>query len=188
MIDLYMRWKNNITFGASALCLIALLMSGWYLLLPAVVIGWYTYFIVWQVKRTGISTSDRNYWYPPADIIREVTPKVYELLKAWGYGEQDYSRLINDCIPMERAGRVAMHMHLREKADELGIQKDIPIFPFSFRRVNGKRHRLFFVIDNRGKRHHVDSYPIFDKYHTEDGMFRILTKEEEANGFIVKEA
>ena len=130
---------------------------------------------------------DDSYWYPSEKLIKEIAPLIYEDMEKNGYSKRQYIPNRNDCDDYTIAGMFSAHNILLDRTKQLkdAENKGLPILPFSFRRDdNGKRHRLFFIIDNNGKRWYIDSWIIKDKNHTKDGMFRVLSKNEEKGGFI----
>ena len=131
--------------------------------------------------------ADSEYWYPTATDIDLLVPRLYDRLSVTGYRAKDYKPQRHDCDDYTIAGMYEAHSLLMELTQDApsAQNKAFPIHAFSFQRENGKRHRLFYIEDDKGRRHYVDSWRIHDKYHTPDGLYRILTKDEEANGVVV---
>jgi hypothetical protein len=140
-------------------------------------------FLIRFVYKTKLTFADNKYYYPSKETIKRLVPIMFQEMEKSGYSKSDYRAEVHDCDDYALAGMVKLHDLLIK--DVPNAKGAFPIFAFSFGRVNGKRHRLFFIVDNKGNRHYVESYPVFDKYHDKSGMYRILTTKEELNGYII---
>lgn len=175
-----------ISIALFALSSLSVLAGGFWAITAVLVVGFHTYLAV-KVYGHSFTTADYEYWLPPAELIKETVPRLMSRLAILGYSRDDYQSDRHDCDDYALAGAAVMHDILLEATKEIpeAQGKALPIFQFSFTRDDKKRHRLFFVIDNKEKRHYIESYPVFDKNHDKSGMYRLLTSSEEMNGYII---
>ena len=70
------------------------------------------------------------------------------------------------------------------------ILESLVVFPLAFfmakfrRHENGARHRLVAVETDEGWKY-LENYPVFNDYHTEDGLFRKISGKERKNGVLI---
>ena len=165
----------------TALSLIGILVGGWFLLVPAVICG-LTAVYTFMTTQKPYKPADNKTWRPSRAVVARLVPEIFIHLRANGYAKGDYSPDRHDCDDYTVAGIHTAHdLFLQHIPEGHGLA----IYPFSFRRENGKRHRLFFIIDDVGIRHYVENYPVFDEYHSPDGFYRWLTTKEELNGYLL---
>ena len=131
--------------------------------------------------------ADDAYWYPGERLIAELVPIALDYMGKNGYGSKDYIPQMKDCDDFATYQQSLLNDLFIGKCGKLSAVKGkaFPIFQFSFRRDDGKRHRLVMIIDNNKKRWFIENWRVFDKYHSKDGMFRLLSKKEQENGHIV---
>lgn len=178
------QFKGSISLAATMIATYAAIWGqGWWCLIAVAVMAFHTYLIA-RVFSDRFTPADNAYWRPPAVLIQKIIPTMFIYLRNHGYGKTDYLKERHDCDDYALAGMVAFHDLMMAETINLpeALNKAFPVYPFSFTRENGKRHRLFFVEDDKGIRHYIENYPVFDKYHDDSGMYRILTAKEELNG------
>ena len=170
-----------ISITGAIISLITLFIGGWWLIVPALVIGLQAFLFIKVYARKKFKPADWNYWYPSAEWIKAAVPKMFIALRTTGYAKADYRADRNDCDDYVDAGIVALHrLFMEDTPDDL--KAAFAIFRFSFRRDNGKRHRLIQIIDNEGYEYFIENYPVFDGYHDKSGMYRTLSAAERTNG------
>jgi hypothetical protein len=158
-----------------ALSVIGYCFGGWYLLASAVVFAFLLYLFVQYVYPYANSIGDRDYWVVPKRLLDGLMPEFERVMYEMGYDKSDYRPQSNDCDDYALAGIVVLHELLGPNRPE---GRADPMFLFSFRRDDGPRHRLFFVVTDEG-RVYVDNWRI------NGSMYRKLSDKEASNGKIL---
>lgn len=156
------------------IAMICAIFGGWVSIVPILVLAFFGYLLVFVFIPTA-TPADNNYWTVQSDLLDSLMPALESRMAEMGYGKDDYRANSHDCDDYSLAGRIVLHDMLDEFRPA-GMAD--PIFGFSFRRDDGKRHRLFFVMTESG-RVYIDNWRI------NGSMYRVLSLKEEANGRIV---
>lgn len=163
-----------------------LILGGGWLVLPFLMLVFHIY-TASTLFFKPVAEADLVYWYPPQEMIDEILREMVPILEERGYGRMNYVRHENDCDDGTYGGRAIFHELMMKKTKEIpeARKRGHPLYSFSFRRRNGARHRLFFVVNDRRERTYVENYPVFDQYHDATGMKRGLNEPEEQNGAVM---
>ena len=154
--------------------------GGWFLILPVFVILISIVIINMGLYRSIGTSGDLKYKDISKSIIDELMPEFEQIMIDRGYTRSNYKNEVHDCDDYSIAGVAVLHelLERERKAGNIPDDNAYPIFQFSFRRDDGKRHRLFFVSTDKG-RVYIDNWRI------NGSMYRKLSSSEEANGYVI---
>jgi hypothetical protein len=178
---------KGIATACAAVGMVGIAYGGYFALLAAPGLGLFVY-IAYTLFKKPIDQADNRVWFPPMATILRVLAEMPEALAEQSCSRGAYLPEMNDCDDMAVTGLSVFHQKLLKIAVTVpeAIGKGHPLHIFSFRRRNGKYHRLFYIINSKGERVYIENYPVFDEYHDKSGMIRELNAEEEHNGHSLK--
>ena len=134
-------------------------------------------FVLWaflSVPRDN-QKADDAYWTIDKEYLDRLMPEYEKRMIARGYARENYIPNVHDCDDYEPAGRSELHdMLMERRGKEAPVGKADPLFAVTFRRDDGKRHRLFEVETNQG-------LVCIENYRINGSMYRTLSKKERKN-------
>lgn len=122
-----------------------------------------------------------NVYYRPTQEEVDVAVKALTIAKEeHGITRANYRPERPDCDDASLFDRYQLNFNiLPQVCGSKAAGKAFRIGEYSFRRDDGKRHRVAFIENDKGRRTYIDSYNGIDG---NDGIVRTLSKKERSNG------